>query len=205
MIAAQTRTATPTWWPTTPCCATWPRAGRRPARTTKCGRGHTMPFGATRTNRCRTRSAPSARPEGEVGAGQQAARPARQPCATGRRRATVRRTRGSRWRRPVWVFVQVRALQGGRFDPGGSARVTSLRQRDAGQNEPLGERSPGPLIFPPGPPRTSVLLWRTGGKHKPRTAAQRLRIGVRVSFENSTVCRACLFGLVVLCQFDVLP
>ena len=28
--------------------------------------------------------------------------------------------------------------------------------------------------------------------------------GVRVSFENSTVCRACLFGLVVLCQFDVL-
>src|SRR4051794_13888312 len=26
--------------------------------------------------------------------------------------------------------------------------------------------------------------------------------GVRVSFENSTVCRAFLFGLVVLCQFD---
>ena len=26
---------------------------------------------------------------------------------------------------------------------------------------------------------------------------------MRVSFENSTVCRALLFGLVVLCQFDV--
>ena len=44
-------------------------------------------------------------------------------------------------------------------------------QRDAGQNEPLGGRSPGPLIVPPGPPREPLVphgvRWETQEKQAP--------------------------------------
>ena len=112
----------------------------------------------------------------------------------GARDVTVRRTRLRHVWPPEGTFPQVRALHGGRFDHGEDARVTwflSARRRT--------ERAPRGAVTRPAdlPSGLAGNLGSRGaqvGKHKPLNAAHRPRDGVRVSFENSTVCRACLFG-----------
>ena len=130
---------------------------------------------------------------GDVPAGQDAER-VRGGARPGLSRSTVRRSRRPARDRSGSCSPQVSGQVGGRFDAPRRTGVTSLTS--AGhrtERRPQGPGQQGPLAAPSGAAGALRIRQAYDGKHSPGSCLA-VADGVRVSFENSTVCRA-----VVLC------